>query len=395
MIETLRKAVLNTVAAGGNNVVDDATGKQYIIPKTGSGADNLLPPIPYGSIKDVEYAAYVTEVTQMAVIGLDSESVVAGRKYGIKINRVFDTIEAHGPREFKFNYTAPVVLTGTAGTDRYNMYAALAAKINAYAAPKCEAFILYKIPFTLGTTSTGTVGTTTASPLVTSTTTNKVRGGSAGVQETSAVTMNIAAIEITSAVGTSLATNDAEGNIWVYNISDTASWNTGIKTLTFTDAVNSENIVVTANCALTTATILGQGMVIVDDAGYSAFEELDRTMANEVFLTSGFQTAEVAVARDPYYSTGSGAVLLALTPQLNREGNDVITGDMGYYVDGGPFDATKVYGTFKIRLKIEADADSYAGMTKQNEIIHTLWAHDDLGVSTNLADLKTALDAMV
>lgn len=294
--------VLDTT--GGNQVYDDTVNRQWGITAEGSVKTDdpltlVVGLLPYGAVKSWNKEASATEVAQGVIIGLDSdsneESIAASTQYTVTITNERKRYEGHEAKVSKYSYTSPAAITGTASTDRYNVYYALNNKINAYAGNNVTSYLLSKIAFTGGTDNTGTE--------------TDITFGETGTQETSAATVKVAQIDITS--GT-LAGDNAAGNIWVYDLDGT--WSSDSKTLT----MGTSAIIVTTAAALTT----GQGLVIIDDGSY--YQSMGRGGITEIDVTAGFSTGEALVARTGVYEKGQGSTLAARVASYNREKNDVV-----------------------------------------------------------------------
>jgi hypothetical protein len=370
--------IINT--PGVVNVSYPAGSTSYVAGQvTICDADNTNPivdqfvglPISNGESYKITALAERTEVQQIAVIGKTAEVIDAAERYGVEIGTVTRKYESKLQQPARYAIKAPTVLSGTAATDRANIFTILQDKINADPFNKVTAAVMHKIAYTLGTTTKGVTGSTTVSPLVNVTTVDKVRVGAPGVQETSAITMNVAAITVTSGTITG---GDAAGFIWVYGVSDLTSWNTGVKTLTFTDAVLDENIIVTTNAAPTEA----QGLVITDDAGY--FSEIPNRLGASLvklygdwdIINGSVTGAEVSIDCLSKYARGKGTDLTAKVPVYGTCGHDeFISGDawMEKYKSSVLFSATN-YATVLIE---KMGKTSMSGMLDERGDVPSLY----------------------
>ena len=327
-------AILNSYAA--TNVVDDTTAKHYFIAKTSGGTDDLLGPFKYGKTSKVESIDPAAEVRQMALIdgGSSKETVTADTRYKIVIGR--DRYESTRLNPVPFAYRSPATLTGTAATDRANLYTALAAKVNANTAINAVAYTLTSVDFTLGTDGAGTALNFTVGETVT--------------QATSSETAKVAKSTIAS--GT-MAGNDAAGTIWLIDISDKDAWLTIAVTLTGGTSL----CVVTQTDA---TTVHDTGLSIWDNAGYW-LNPLGREGRSLVTTAEGFQTATTEISAAAVYAQGIGSDLAAKTATLSRDARDVTNNGFLDYVsiDGTLFDTSNTYREYIITV-YDGDEDALA-----------------------------------
>lgn len=361
-----KKGIINTLLAGGANVVDDTTAKQWIVVAESGGAP-LFPPIQYGEGVSVESTASAAEKREMKLIGAGvDETVVAERKYGLLIGTPGQTFQTEPDVVHHHNYTAPAVLTGTAATDRLNMYTALANNINSNYKNSVTAYTLTVADYTLGTDS-GTSGTLSVGDVVT--------------QETSDETAIVA--KVTIATGT-MAGDDAAGKIWLYSISDVSAWLETAKTLT-----SSAGGVVTVTNA---TTIHGQGLAIIDDANYFHSSEY-RGGISYLFMTRGFVTATTSTiekAVTGQYAVGIGSDMVARKPIFNRPGLDLEYGDRELLFQTDPV-STKTYKQFFINIKRKS-----VNTSNENEVFDVQYVvYADESNGTNLTNFASALATAV
>jgi len=387
MKEHTRKCIINTLQAAGANILTDTNFHYIVDDNTSATPTHYSPPLQIGSIKSVTSLASQAEVVGIQTCGKAEETILAGERYGISIDQIGLRAETGYKPPFKYAYTAPNPLSGNADTDRATVYNALVSKINAYAGNNVIAYACYRIAFTLGSDqATGVIGSSTVSPLAAITTTNKIRGGTSGAQETSAVTANIAAIEITS--GT-IEGDDAVGNIWIYNVSDIASWDAGVKYIEFTDG--TEKLRVTTNAAPTA----GQALVIVDDAGYYPARPNNNLRGpSAVQLYAGFTTSEVEELRTGLVSRGIGSRLDDDNPVFTPDGSDVISGTIenaNPYGDGA-FNSAKTYTTFIMQWEPDANYDGLTNAIDKGPQQFIIYA--DESNSGNLTAFGNALIAL-
>lgn len=368
--QVIMKGILDTVGNTAAQLKDDTTGEQYVVCKLNSAdpLDAVLPPIKYGSMVSVKSAIPQAEVSQILLVGYGTdETVVASTSYKTRLTQLLRRKKGDTPVTFPYSYTSPAVLTGTAATDRHNMYSALATKINNHTTNYVSAAVLYKVAYTGGTDGAGTATDITC--------------GETGTQETSTETASIAGITITS--GT-LAGNDAAGFIYLYSFSDLSSWLATSKTITM-----GTSLIVVTTAATPTA---GAGLVVEDDAGYYGANPSVRTGASNFETLENFETAVVTTGLAFAYSRGIGSRMIQDVPVMTIGGDDVVTGDYEFQLLGGSVDASKTYGTIKITVNNGAVADGLLSAEMTNPIVYTLYA--DYANTTYYGLLVTALQAM-
>ena len=393
--KTLR-AILNEYNAGANQYVyHDTVDNKWVISQDATVASpvDLFPPIHEGQtlLAGVDVLTSQLETTALSLLIDDNfngipQVVSASTNYKIEFDWSTEKQETglKGPRPY--TYQSPVVLTGNAATDRLNMYTVLVAKINNDAYNNVSAQLVSLVAFTLGQDSGGTGATGFATQVAT----NKVTYGSPGLQSTSGATVNIAGCVITS--GT-IAGNDAAGYIYVYNLA-TAAWAATVETTVFTDALSSEAIVVTTNAALTT----GQGLIVIDDAGYYPARPNPRRGATSVYaVKSSFTMARPSLVRVPLYGRGYGTRMLQDWPAYDLGGQNVVSGDANFTVNALPV-AGYTYTAFVIHVHTSPSPDPISNMTQGNTIDYVLWAKENAtvnGVGTAPAQLATDLQTIV
>jgi len=308
----------------------------------------VLPPIPVGACIAITKHGSQAEQRQIVFIGKPTgtvavpvrETIVASTKYKILINHQSETQNTSDKPVGIYATPAPAVLSGTAATDRLNIFTILASKINAHVNNHVEAFLVYSVAFTGGVTALPVVGETVT-------------------QLTSNVTAKVAAVWVGS--GTITGT-DAAGIIFLYDFSAIASWSSASKTLTG----GTSGFVCTTAAVLTT----GEGLVIVDDAGYfPAGEAAVREGACEVFLAEGFQVYSPQNGQDntltvgvigfvsglpALYSRGIGSDILARMPVYDITGN-LVRGDANLSKLNEDPDTTKTYTTFYLTIRRNTD----------------------------------------
>lgn len=360
--------IINTLAASGDNVKDDTVAEQVVICVLDS-ADPLVQiadPIPYGRTKSVDYYASAAEVRQIAVIGAEvtKETVVASTVYKVSIGSPQHSYESRKGRESVHSFRTPAVLSGTAATDRAQLYTSLVEKINAYTNNWVTAYTLTYAAYTLGTSAGDAATNFTIGEVVT--------------QETSTATARVAKCDITS--GT-MAADNAAGNIWLFNKSLTVAggWLTTAKTLTG----GTSAIVVTVTNA---TTVENTGIALEDNAGYFT-SSLDREGKNQVFLNDAFLVDAVEYELAAVYSMGIGTTMYALQPVYRQDRQELISGKREFGFQEAPT-AGKTYRKYVITY--EGVYQDTNGRVESFDRVLVLYV--DESNSTNLTNFNTALD---
>lgn len=365
--------IINTLAAAGANVKDDTTAEQVVICED-NAADPVVQihdPIEYGRTKSVDYYASAAEVRQIVTIGasVTKETVVASTVYKVLIGSPQHSYETMKGRQSVHSYRSPAVLTGTAATDRAQLYASLVDKINAYVDNWVTAYTLTYAAFTLGT-STGDADT-------------NFIVGEIVTQETSGATARVARCDITS--GT-FAGDDAAGNIWLFDKSITVAggWLVTAKTLTGAGTVAG----ISTNCVVTVTnatTIENVGIAIEDDAGYFT-SSFNREGRNQVYLNDAFTVDVVAYELAAVYSMGIGTTMYALQPVYRQDGQELISGRREFGFQVAPT-AGKTYRKYVITYEgIYHDASGQKETFDRQLVLYV-----DESDGTNLTNFNTAL----
>lgn len=363
-------------------LVDDTTAQQYWFRQTSAGNVKVLGPIPYGKTVRAIYKTPQSERCNAVLIGgATVETIVASTRYRIEIWNPESDYEGFSQGPQIYAYTSAATLSGTASTDRYNVYYALASKINAYAGNNVTAYGLTVADYTLGT-SVGDVDT------------NFVVGEIV-TQETSGCTAQVAACTITA--GT-FAGDDAAGKIYLYNLSSYTSWLTTLKTLTAAGHVAAVGDVTpaTSNCvvSVTNATTLHyQGLVIVDDAGYFISSKY-RGGISRVGLTAGFTTATASVILAGRYAIGCGTNMLARRPVFDMSGQQIIAGDIELNFNNGD---VPVAGQFyeKIILEVKDGDEDSLGFDKVESLKYYVLYFNASSPGDHVTDLETAITTVI
>ncbi len=368
-------AIINTLAASGDNIFDDTTAEQWCLCtlNTDDPVTNLHEPIPYGKTLKVETFNAVVEARQIVMVGGDTVEVIASStRYKLEIHNPEDKYESHEQPPAVHAFTSAITLSGNAYTDRLNVYQALVAKVNSYAGNNVAAYSVTVAQFTLGT-SVGDAAT------------NFIIGENV-TQETSSETARILKCTITS--GT-FAGDDAAGEVLLFGLStEGAAWLVTAKTLTADGTVAG----VSTNCVITVTNVTtyhGQGIALEDDAGYFT-SNLGRPGRNWVNVTQGFTIATAVVQKVAAYAMGVGSVMAALKPSYDFSKQMVSNhGDLEYeFTNGDLVDSAKFYTKIVITVKGgDQDAIDARNVEIQSQFVYYL----DESNSTNLTNLKSAL----
>lgn len=364
-------AILTTIEQ--SNVQVHNTGGKWAILKTVASAKALLGPFDTGKIKRIITTAPAAEKTQVVLIGASTtkETIVASTRYRIEIGNPDQDYETKRTGPAVHAYTSAAVLSGTAATDRATVYTALVNKINAYGGNNATAYALSYVAFTGGTSSDDSA-------------TNFIIGETV-TQETSSITAKVAKCTITDGA---MASNNAVGHLWLYDISAVASWDAGTKTWTAAGTVAgvSTNCVVTGTAA---SQIHNTGIAVVDNAGYFT-SHINRGGVNYVAVTAGFSIDVPEVTRAAVYAQGIGSVMKSLMPVYDLSKQNVLRGKLEFdFQDGMEPDATKTYNEYIIVMEDGPDDVSGVKETAEKQVV--LYAD---AAATYISDFDTAVNAL-
>lgn len=359
-------AIIPTLEAGGANVVDDTTGLYWSVMQASATAAALMT-FPYGKVTSYNHVVSQAEVLQMILIGASTtkETIVAATSYSIEIGNPDQSYETHKTFPFVHSFTSATTLSGTAATDRTNVYAGLVAKVNAYAGNNAAAYALTYAAYTLGTSAGDAETNFTVGEVVT--------------QETSTETANVA--KCTIVTGT-MAGDDAAGHIWIYNISDEAAWLETAKTLTG----GTSAVVATVTNA---TTVFSTGMIIIDVAGYFT-SKISRGGINYVGIKRGFTVATATVGRAGVYSLGIGTTMLAQIPVFDHSKQDLISGDLEYDFQDGDLPVAGATYTKYIFEYLDGDEDAIGATTESAKSVKILYIEEDSGLTNQAAFISAA-----
>lgn len=364
----VRAAVINVLSTtGGNHIYDDTTNEQWaILPEGEVNTDNPLTPLfgkffEYGRCMGYSYEASAAEVRQVAVLGIGTtETIAASTKYSLAIGNTEEKYEGGLRGIQKYSYTSPAVLSGTAGTDRANVYQSLVNKINART-NFVTASILYSVAYTGGTSAGDTATNFTIGETIT--------------QGTSAATAKVASCVIAS--GT-MAGDDAAGTLYFYDVSGTL----GATALGWTGATSA--VVVTQAAAAAVAT----GIAVVDAADYF-ISHVNRGGASEVYVESGFANDTWTIARSAVYSRGIGSYLSRLAPVFSKGKEDIVNLFGDYMLSmNDEFDSALTYRTYVIRMK--ESVKDLNGVESSIPVTFVLFV-SELNTATELTEFEAAM----
>jgi hypothetical protein len=377
----VKKGILNVALAAGANVLTDAAAGAFkgqtilCLNKATVPPVEILPVIPKGAAVSGIKQNSQAEVSQIAIAGRLTETIVASTRYRIEIYNGAK-LENEAKEPYKFAYTSDAVLSGTAATDRLNVYTALMNKINAHGGVFATAALLYKVAYTIGDSFVPQVG-----EILT--------------QATSGAKVMVAAVVQTSGTITG---GDGAGTLYVYNLT-TAAWSAVSKVLTG----GTSGAVMTTAAALTG----GEGIVITDDANYFAPRPQNWRGKSLVMLTQGFETstvelgdvATVAVGVTTgliaglkgVYSVGIGTRMLQDVPVFFPAGYGIVSGEAWMEVNAAPVAGT-TYRTFFIEVNEGASDTNMRNATPNTPYWFVLWVNEDSG-DTIVDAFETALEA--
>lgn len=308
-------SLLNAPVAGD---VAQANGMNWI---------NGLPAFPDAHYKGYDREDPVAETKQIVTVTL-SATVAANGKYRLKIgsfsNREFEHMGVLKP----FGYTAPAVLTGTAATDKHNLYVKLAKDINRSLPKLVNAYPLVTLTHAAGTFVVGEVLT----------------GATTGAK----------GIVVSSSSGTctvALTTLDP------YKI--------------FTGTENLDDETGTGPFAMSGIT-LGVGLRLVDTGGYFDPKEV-KSGATVVRAETGFVQGDVVITTAAVYSRGQGAWLLGRVPVLERTSGNLASGAHDMAVNNSP-DSTGWYYKYKLYIETPVVPSASQGHTVTKKMTYVVWA---------------------
>lgn len=319
-------------------------------------------PITKGTLQGITAINPTAEVRQEVTIGGAVAPVVAASsKYTIILGNTDNTREGAHLQNMPYNYISPPALTGTAATDRYNMYYRLALNINNNISNFCQAYNMITI------TQTNT----------------------AAFAENEIITQSVS-----GAVGINIKT-----------VSGGAAGTTGTLTIgvisgTFTTASATLTGSVTGTASATAATITtGIGLRIIDDAGYFPANG-GRTGVNTVVLpaVSAWATPAtmIVVTTTGVYSFGQGTRMAQDVPVLERTSPNLASGTWEMATNNAPVGGA-TYQCYKIIDTVSASSGMPGSGNNSITRTQVLWLEktDASGTPiTNYAATNTAILAL-
>jgi len=134
--------------------------------------------------------------------------------------------------------------------------------------------------------------------------------------------------------------------------------------------------------------VAGQGIVLVDDAGYFKSPNELRP-GKSVAFDQGFTTASIEKTLDGAYSIGIGTDMLAEKASYNLRKNKAITGDVDF-----TFDIDPVAGqTYELAV-ITVVTEQITGESNVESRVFEYHLYMDETTAQNVTDLKAALNAL-
>ena len=299
-----------------------------------------LDPINTADFISVTKVVAAAEVVQVVTIALTAV-VVAERKYQIKIGNTGTRREGAQNQLMPYGYTAPAILTGSAATDRHNLYVSIANKINNDPSNFSTAYPIISVDYdtqtvnyTVGAVATG--GTSGATGIILA----DADAGATG-------TLTIALMGTTLFVNNELITDSSGGS---------ASANIPTQTL-------------------------GIGLRIVDDAGYyPPYTVNSRKGANAVILTQGFNpSTDYTLTTAAVYSQGIGSRMTYDVPVNELTSGNLAKGFYSFPISE-TVDISKTYTLYVVLSRPKGVSDSVgASSVGTYEQVQNIWANDAAG----------------
>lgn len=344
--------------ASGNNV-NTSGGLLFIAPEdistiTGMSPNTVIPPVRIADCKALYKRYPVAEVPQQAFIGhiaalASLEAIVASTKYTIQI---FESEGKEGRRKqpLKFSYTAAATLSGTPSTDRYNVFYALASKINAYAGLKMTAYPIYAIAVT-GASTLPSIGAT-------------VYSGS-----------DWTATYVGAYYPSGTYASDANAILYVINPSGTFP--------TGSDTIDKGSLGGTAISGAATLTLTpGAGLYLIDDAGYSQRFDDSYIGPHAIKTIAGFTNFEKLDASGTGFVAGLAGVvgfgvgnqLIANQPTFTWDKRDTVEGDARELIYPDP-EAGESYSCMTL-LVAQPSYRQIDGAKEERLVEYTVWINN-------------------
>ena len=371
MLKFRKIGVLNSVGAAGANIKDDTTDDVICLLNSADPLVAVLPRIPNGSVADVSYQASQAEVRRIHSLGhLADEVIVASQRYRVIIGHIDGENEsARRGAEKRYATVAAAVLSGTAATDRLNIFSDLVSKINTDYLNYGTAYLIDQITVTA---AAGDLNEVIVGSKVFQTDTDEAAAEWVGYVAFKNTTWTGAeTLQLYNTSGTLDDTTDKALQVGNYVTGD----GTTLEDIS-TDAANSA--------------VLGQGLVFEDDAGYYLSPNELRP-GKSVLWVQGFSLATLVTTLAGAYSIGIGTEMLARKAVFNLRKNDVISGDVDYNFDIDPI-AGQTYELAVLTIKAdEAEALSQGNVARQFQY----HLYMDETTSANVDALKVLLTALI
>lgn len=344
-------SLLNTPDTADVTVNNAANGNMVII--TG------LPAFDHADLVSYTSQVSVLEVPQVARIIMQNAPIAATR-YGFKFG-------ATSTQEFGYMGTlktvassTPLTITGTAATDRHNLYVSLAWKVMQDKRRFLKAYPL--VTFTHATDGgTGfTAGLT-------------ITGGTSGA---------------TGIVKT--RTSATVSQVWLTSLNPYKIFGfTGTTAIseTFSDGTNTIG-------SAASSLVLGVSLDLVDYGGYYNPKET-KTGATEIQLAGGFVVGDLTVATAAVKQEGNGTWLAGRVPVPERTSGNLASGAWNMALNNAPDSVTPGYYT-KYNLRIRRRTPGQASMVNQQQTTEyslVVWAKES-SQGTAPSNFNTAIAAL-
>ena len=331
-----KKALMVPLAAGGNVLTDTATRLWHITDAAlVTQYSDILKPIPFEATnRKLHYLPSVAEVRQRVLLGRIEETILPSTRYKMQISNIFKQDQTAHTSPFPYAYTTPAALTGSADTDRYNLWYALAAKINAYAGNNVTAILVSRVAYTVGNTHLPVAGEV--------------------ITDNGGHTATVAYVETSGAWA-----GAATGYIWLY--SPSATFVAGAATFSGT-----------GTATLSAVPTDGQAMIIVDDAGYYS-QITGRNGISQVSLVESFTTSTSEVVVVGVVSRGIGTDMLKLVPVFDRFGQDIVNDVDGDQNTSTAPTAGKTYAKVMFSFDLPVDASGLMGFPQIAAVQEVIW----------------------
>lgn len=371
---------------GTNNVKSDTANASMIIclDNTTDPIVEVLPPMPIADIVAIDILVTRAEVTGKYLIGgaFDASSAletpVASTRYALTLQLFGEKYESWDKDKRIYAYTMPAVLTGSAATDRYNLYSALVDKINADSANHVTAYLCTMIAV-VGASTLPDVGST----LYTGAAWTGILAGAYAPSGTWA--------------------GDASALLFVYNESGVSGFAAGADTI---DKGSLGGTAISTSAVHTR--VAGQAIVIVDDAGYFPARPSTRKGPGTWFITQGFSVADIKVGTAiatgwqaglaPIQGRGIGSRLLTEIGSFGPYKESINSGEADFILRNGHdvpmssmVDSSESYDEVIFHLRTGANKDGMSDSLSIMPSYYRLFLESD---HASLANLKLAINTV-